>query len=139
MPHISRASPTRRKHLAASDAEVLQPKGDVALDGRVDGLQLGVLKDESDIGERARGSGCGSHRDRGHRALPPITPPWKCGMSPLQTRSRVDLPLPDAPREERQAEVDLQVHPVEGAGRGLRIRVMESGEGEGGHLVPHPE
>jgi len=29
------------EHLAASDAEVLQPKGDVALDGRVDGLQLG--------------------------------------------------------------------------------------------------
>src|ERR1019366_1941616 len=130
------ADPT--EYLAAGDAEVLQPKGDVTLDGRVDGLQLRVLKDESDIAGELSGRGV-DHLATEDACAASDHPAVEVRDEPVADPQQGGLAAPRGAGEERQAGGDLQVHPVECPVRGLRIRVMESGEGEGAHLGPHPE
>ena len=105
------------EHLAASDAEVLQPKGDVALDGRIHGLQLGVLEDESDIASELAGRGA-DHIAIEDTCAAPDHAAVEVRDEPVADPQQGGLAAPGGAGEERQTGVDLQVHPVEGAGRG---------------------
>src|ERR1019366_7765906 len=126
------------EHLPTGDTEVLQPKGGVALDGGVDRLQVRVLEDEADLAGELPGRGA-DHLAAEDACAPPDLPTVEVGDEPVADPQQGGLAAPRCAGEERQAGGDLQVHPVEGAGRGLRIRVVEASEGEGGHLPPHPE
>ena len=126
------------KHLLAGDAQVLQPKGDVALNRRIHGLQLRVLEDEADIASEVSGRGA-DHLATEDVCAAPYHAAVEVRDEPVADPQQGGLAAPGGAGEKRQTGVDLQVHPVEGAGRHLRIRVVESGEGEGAHLVPYPE
>ena len=103
-------------------ADVLEPERDVTLDRRIYGLQLGVLKDESDLrGEHPRGRGDDVASQ--HLARPPTVPPWKCGTSPLKTRRSDDLPEPDRPVDQREPLINAQIDDVEGVDARRRIPV----------------
>jgi hypothetical protein len=126
------------EHLAAGNAEVLQPEGGVALDGRVHGLQLGVLEHESDVAGQLAGRGAKDVAALDAGAASDHSP-VEVGDEPVADPEQGRLAASRGTGEEGQSGADLQIHPVEGAVCGPRIGVVEAGKGEDGHLPAHPQ